>query len=346
MRRFIRRLFIAFIGLFLLLVGAVTLWIARGPQPTEARTTGGVSYTQQEIAASGGDLSVTTDVQIGAGPAIVPAQADIAPSISPDLSSDQGSAPQTVQAEDIAPSVPLTTDIMLDNSTDVTIAPLESAQGVDLSGQGGSTTSTSGYEQRVVELEWPGEFQVGRSAAVRIKLKVLDSGALQPVAEVAGNEVLATPILITDRYDDYNAFVTVTFAAPDFSIESTSPAAQPMQRGGEVEWRWTLESTEAHQSVISLGLAITWQPKTVGQLPSLTNIPIWGQTLQVEVNYVFGLITVPQASIGGTALAVIGFIAQMPLLEKFLEIFLDVLFGGNRRRRKQEEARRKQQRRR
>ena len=64
------------------------------------------------------------------------------------------------------------------------------------------------------------------------------------------------------------------------------------------------------------------------------------------MNYVFGLITVPQASVGGTALAVIGFIAQMPLLEKFLEIFLDVLFGGNCRRRRREEERRRQQRRR
>jgi hypothetical protein len=118
-----------------------------------------------------------------------------------------------------------------------------------------------------------------------------------------------------------------------------------MQRGGDVEWRWTLESTESHTSVISLGLAITWQPKTNGQLPSLTNIPIWGQTLQVDVNYVFGLITVPQASIMGTALAVLGFVAQMPLLEKFLEIFLDLLFGRDRRRRRKEKERKKKERR-
>jgi hypothetical protein len=349
MRKFIRRLFIAFLGFFVLLVAALTLWIARGPQATESRTTGGVLYTAQEVAASGSDLSVTTDVQVGTGPAEVPAQADISPSLSVDLSAGQVTAPPTVQPQDIAPTVPLTTDITLQNSTDVTLAPLTSSQGVPLEGQGGYAATTSGYEQRVVELEWPSEFQVGRSGAVRIKLKMLDSGALQPVAEVAGNEVVATPILITDRYDNYNAFVTATIAAPDFSIQSTSPAIQPMQRGGEVEWRWTLESAESHQSVISLGLAITWEAKTAGQPPGPTNVPIWGQTLQVDVNYVFGLITVPQASVAGTALAVLGFVAQVPLLGKILEIFLDLLFGGDRRRRrreKEEEERRKKQRRR
>ena len=51
MRKFIRRLFIAFLGFFVLLVAALTLWIARGPQATESRTTGGVLYTAQEVAA-------------------------------------------------------------------------------------------------------------------------------------------------------------------------------------------------------------------------------------------------------------------------------------------------------
>jgi hypothetical protein len=348
MRKFIRRLFIAFIGFFLLVVGALTLWIARGPQPTQSRTVGGVSYTQQEIAQviqSGGDLSAVTDVQVPTGPAEVPVQADLAPSINTSLAAEPGTAPQIVQPQDVAPNVPLTTDVMLENSTDVALAPLASASGVPLDGQGGPTASTSGYEQRVIELEWPGEFQVGRSGAIRLKLKTLDSGALQPVVEVAGNEVLATPILITDRYDEYDAFVTATIAAPDFSIQSTSPVTQPMQRGEAVEWRWTLESTESHTSVISLGLAITWDAKIAGQAPGPTNVPIWGQTLQVDVNYVFGLITVPQASIAGTALAVLGFVAQMPLLEKFLEIFLDLLFGRDRRRRRKEKERKKKERR-
>ena len=146
-------------------------------------------------------------------------------------------------------------------ATDVAVAPLSTEISGGDDGQGGLEPTAAGYEQRVVELEWPATFQVGRSGAVRIKLKMLEGGALQPVAEVAENEVIATPILLTDRYDNYNAFVTATISAPDFQIESTSPDRQPLQRGGEVEWRWTLEADSAQTAVISLGLAITWEPK-------------------------------------------------------------------------------------
>ena len=49
-RSTMRRLLIAMIGFGMLVVGVAALWIARGPQATEARTTGGVLYTQQEVA--------------------------------------------------------------------------------------------------------------------------------------------------------------------------------------------------------------------------------------------------------------------------------------------------------
>jgi len=75
-------------------------------------------------------------------------------------------------------------------------------------------------------------------------------------------------------------------------------------------------------------------------------VPIWGQTVQVEVNYVFGFITVPQASIAGTVLGVVGVVAEIPLLEKFLEIFWNVFLGGNRRRRQREDRRNRRTRRR
>jgi hypothetical protein len=158
--------------------------------------------------------------------------------------------------------------------------------------------------------------------------------------------VVATPILITDRYDTHDAFVTATISAPDFTVSAVSNPTQPLARGGEVTWRWTLESNSAQTAVIALGLSITWQPKPGQPLPALTNVTIWGQTLQVEVDHVFGLITVPQASAAGTVLAVLGFIAEMPLLAKFLEIFLDIFFGRDRRRREEERRRREQRRRR
>jgi hypothetical protein len=197
----------------------------------------------------------------------------------------------------------------------------------------------------VVEVEWPDQFQVGRGGLVRIKLKMLDGGALQPVAEIADNEILATPILITDRYDTHNAFVTSNLSAPDFSVQATSPLRQQLQRGGEAEWRYTLRSNSSQRSVISIGLTISWDSIDPATLPGPQNVPIWGQTLAVDVNYVFGLITVPQASIAGTALAVVGFLAEAPLLGTFLDYFLErLLKGGDRREKKQRRSRRSRRR--
>ncbi|MBI5957696.1 MAG: hypothetical protein HY866_03105, partial [Chloroflexi bacterium] len=128
----------------------------------------------------------------------------------------------------------------------------------------------------------------------------------------------------------HDAFITATISAPDFEIDAVSAARQPLQRGGEIEWRWTLTADSAQQSVISLGLMITWEAKP-GQPPGPTNVALWGQAVQVEVNYVFGLITVPQASYAGTALAILGFAAQIPLADKILEGVWSLFFGRRRR---------------
>ncbi len=337
-----RRLFVAMIGVVMFVVGAAVLWIARGPLPTEDRTTGGVLYTQEEIAASGGAAAVD-DFQTDVG------TVQMAPEFEAEASNDlaqvepneTSSGPQTM-APMAAPDVPLTNNVVISEDTPVEVAPLAAnAPAPAPDGQGGFTATAAGYEQRVVELEWPTTFQVGRSGAVRIKLKMLEGGALQPVAEVADNEIVATPILLTDRYNTHNAFVTATISAPDFRINSVSSARQPLTRGGEVEWRWTLEADDAQTAVISLGLSITWEPLPGVTDPGPTNVTIWGQTVQVEVNYVFGLITVPQASIAGTVLAVIGFVAQMPLLDSFLGLLMDIFFGRSRRRRRQQQQQRR-----
>jgi hypothetical protein len=345
MRRFLLMLF----GLAALVAAAALLWMSYRPQSKQERTTGGVLYTQQEVAQeivnSGGaspDLGAVTDVQVGTGPAIMQMQSEIGQAAVSDLSTAEGSeissAPQTVAEAGFAaaPAVPLTTDIMIDENTQVQVASIATTAGTDTTGQGGTTGTAGGYEQRVVNLEWPKNFQVGRGGLVRIKLKVLEGGALQPVAEVAGDEVLATPILITDRYATHDAYVTATISAPDFKVKSVSPAEQLMPQGSEPEWRWTLTASNSSNSIISLGLMISWQPKPGSGQAALTNIPIWGQTVQTEVNYVFGLITVPQASTAGTVLAVVGFVSQIPMADKIIELFWKVLFGRRRRRSKQD----------
>jgi hypothetical protein len=342
-----RRFLIMLIGLASLVAAAVTLWTAHGPQAQQKRTTGGVLYSQAEVAAQtvgapGGQpqLGTVLDVPSGGGPAIVPMKPELSQSAAADLSAIQpgelsASPPTTAELspQEMQTGIPLTNDIVLNNATQVQVAPLttESAP-ASSGGQGGMVATASGYEQRVVELEWPSEFQVGRAGSLRVKLEALSGGALQPVAEIAGNEVLATPILITDRYDAYNAFVTATISAPDFNVESVSPVTQPLQRGSEVEWRWTLKTSSAHTAIISLGLTISWEPKPGQSGQPLTNVPIWGQTLQVKVGHVLGVISVPQANIAGTVLAVLGFVAQIPMADKILEIMWKLLFGRRRRR--------------
>jgi hypothetical protein len=338
----LRKLLSVLVGFVLLAAAFTVLWVAHGPLPTEARVTGGVLYTQAEIAAQtvggvGPELSAITDTT--SGPMSVPIRPQFGGAVLSDLSqAEVGEQTEGARVTgDVATSaaqggVPLTTDVMLDSVTGVTVAAAPQVAGATApEGVGGMEVAAAGYEQRVVELEWPAQFQVGRAGLVRITLKMLDSGALQPVAEIADNEVMATPILLTDRYTTHDAFVTASIVAPDFRIEAVSPAVQPLQRGGEAEWRWMLTADRAGKAVISLGLSISWQPKP-GQPPGPTNVPIWGQALQVEAAYVFGLLTVPQSSVAGTVLAVLGVVAEIPLLEKFLGLFWRILFGRRRRR--------------
>ncbi len=347
-----RKVLSVLIGTVLLAAALVVVWIAHGPQAKEERVTGGVLYSQQEIAAqiatSPGDpeLGTVFDADVGAGAAVIEQRPQLEAQASADLGTVDAAEAATVP-ETVPMDASLTTDIVLDNEVDVAVAPLGGPAGLDSmqSGQGGATNVLTGYEQRVVELEWPSELQVGRSGLVRVKLRVLAGGALQPVAEVADNQVLATPILITDRYDTHTAIVTANLSAPDFEVSWTNNLAQPMERGSEPEWRWTLKANDSGSALIVIGLTLTWQAKVADAPPAPANVPIWGQTVQVEVNHVFGLITVPQASILATALAVVGFVAEVPLLGLVLETTLGIVFGGRRRRRRREDDRRRRRRR-
>lgn len=338
-----RKFFIVLFGLVLLAAGAAALWVARGPQPTETRMTGGVLTTQAEIAQQGlapglePDLGVTTDEGLSSTNIVG------APQIRDEALSDAAifEASENPVRPEVAPMQPgLTTDVVLDQNVGVAVAPLAlSAEpaAAPAPGQGGAFVAAA-YEQRVVELEWPATFRVGGSGTIRVKFKRLADGSLQPVAEIADHEVIATPILIADRYDAYDGAVTATISAPNFEVEAVSNATQPLTRGAEPEWRWTLKATESGVHEIALGMTIAWTPKP-GVAGSPISASIWGQALKVEANYVFGSITVPQASVAGTALAVVGFVMQIPLLDLVLGTFWKILFGGRRRRRAAQDRR-------
>ena len=165
------------------------------------------------------------------------AQAQMAPGALDDASAfdaqELAAAPQTTAA-----GANLTTDIMLDADADVAVAPLSvppaAVAPAAPDGQGGAGVVSATYEQRVVELEWPATLPVGRSGSVRVALRMLEDGSAEAVAEIADNEVIATPILLADRYDTHNAVITAVISAPDFEVAWLNNADQTLERGGEV----------------------------------------------------------------------------------------------------------------
>ncbi|NLX10544.1 MAG: hypothetical protein GXY36_12885 [Chloroflexi bacterium] len=233
------------------------------------------------------------------------------------------------------------TGATLDESSEVEIAASEAptmGAASEEVGALGAAASTS-YEQRVVELEWPEKFRVGGSGSVRVRLTMLEDGSLQPVAEIADNAVRATPIMIQDRYATHDARVTATLIAPSFEVSALHSETQSLARGQDAEWRWTLQTDDAGTNVISLALNLTWQPRD-GSAP-ISNVPVWSQAVQVQADYVIGALTVPQASILGTALGLVGLVAQIPLLEKILETLWGMIFGRRRRKKTTTTRRRK-----
>lgn len=220
----------------------------------------------------------------------------------------------------------------------------------DISGQGGSVIA---YEQRLVELEWPEEFRTGEPGNMRLAFKPLSAGVGD--AEISTNTVTAEPIILEDCYDSYEAFVTARIITPDaFEVETLDEATKTMSRGQEVEWRWSLTPESEGTFAITLGLQIEWRlregatrfPGVCSSLADGTPNTIWGQAVQTEVKLVFGLITIEQASLAGTVLAVLGAASQIPLL---MQIFVIVFERGversagnsrNKRRRRQTRRRR------
>ncbi|NDJ79116.1 MAG: hypothetical protein GYB65_22940 [Chloroflexi bacterium] len=292
---------------------------AEQPAPTMAPAVVGERPVELEVAGDvpSGNFTYTQPVEIEAG-ALERVEAL------------ESAAPAAVAETELPAGTTTTSDYVLGQETEVTVAPLAMGGGLTEGGQGGLGTE----QQRVVELEWPEEFRVGSSSTIRVTFKALDGGGVQPVAEIDGNEVLATPIIFQNRFEGglYEARVTANLAAPDFDVDlqteetQTITFADPMR---ELEWRWTLNADKGETAVIVISLSMTWfQTSTNTPLPNAQNIQLWSQAVEVEAKRVLGMLTVPQAGIAGTVLAVIGLLAEIPLLEKLLETIWDILFGG------------------
>lgn len=322
-----RKIILVLLGLPVLIVGATLLWTARGPVPQYEVTTGSDLEAPALIAAEAPEEA--SDDLPDAVPPEEPPRAG-----APTFAAPPGlvAVPQAAPGETGAPGelVPLTSDLVLGEPGPILIEPLDPLEArAEAEESRGGPVVPAPVEQRVVEMEWPSQFRVGGSGTVRVKLKMLDDGSAQPVAEIAGNEIAATPILIADRYDTHTAQLTATISAPNFEIEALASATQTLERGGETQWLWTLSADSSGRGVIAVGITLTWVSKASGQ-PE-TTVTLWGQAIEAEINYVFGSITVPQASIAGTALAVVGFVAQIPLIDAVLDVIGKLFFGGRRR---------------
>lgn len=361
---------IAILGFIALVVGVVLLVLAQFSDNlfTEERLLGGASRTQEELVAQSfgaqfndevpPDLPIQTDEglssvnQLGAQPEF---SSEALNDISSIDSAEQEAfteinslnfetAPEAqAQSAEIAAAVPdvqsaLNANVPVDAQTEVELVPLDnvtSASPVDpFSGQGGAGGLTGGVEQRYVELEWPTEFRVSGSGTVRLTLQVVEGGNIEAVAEVEDNAILATPIILTDRYDTHRAEVTARLVAPDFEVDLITSGTQSMERGQEVTWRWSLNAPDnSGEFTMTMAIDINWVPEAAGAVP--VSRSIWGQALRVDVNHVIAGISVPQASILGVVLAVGGFLSQIP----FLGEVLGFLFGRRGRKKRNKKRR-------
>ena len=357
---------VGLVGLVLLVAGLVVLFLALGPQfNTISREIGGASTTQTSIAAQASgatydevnrpDLPVAIDGELASTNSLNAAPEITGEALADASTIDEAEAAavaeiESAQAEAIvqiqsgladAESAQVAREsteknAVVSEDTVVEVVPLEIANELvtPMSGQGGAGVTTD-VEQRLVELEWPGSFRVGGSGTVRLTLRALPSGQVEVVPEIEDNAILATPILLSDLYDTHTANFTARLVAPAFEVENVTPQTQSLERGQTGTWRWSLGAPdESGGYVITLGIEVVWTPRPGTGGAQVGPRSIWGQAIQVDANYVFGSITVPQASVLGGVLSVLGFASQIPLAGEILGAFWRILFGRSRKRRR------------
>ncbi len=298
------RFLLAVIG-FVLLAAAVVIGLrVIVPAPTQTVTIGGAEVSLQMLAMQTG----TGD---GSAPVVLPAELDgveiantealaLNPQITVNAAESIESAPSILMAEPPVLVVP----------GDAVIVPLATAApALEV-----VPVSPPTLEQRFIELSWPAEFRLGGSSVIRLSFEPMPEGGYSPVAEVGGQQIAATPILLTARYATHNAQVVAMVAAPAFNVAAATPEQQVMQPGQALEWVWTLSPESAGVQVIALSVTVNWQPKNGGVSDSIT---VWNDVLNVQVGQVFGL-TVPQAGLAGTVAAVLGVVLEIPFLDSIL----------------------------
>jgi hypothetical protein len=194
------------------------------------------------------------------------------------------------------------------------------------------------FEGRVIEFEYPEEFRNGEAGTVRLGYKTTADSSDVPVLE--GNVVSTTAILESTYFDTHNGFARATVTAPDFTIESESSEEQQIRSGESLQWLWSLTPEQSGELDVIVTLRVRWVPKD----PSSGLCEVvdeWSDARTIETVDVFGFLTIPQASLGGTVLAILGFVTQLPLLNEILGFFVGRRLDKREERRRQRRNRRR-----
>lgn len=313
-------------GLVCLVAGGAMLYTVFIDTPADiTQTLGGASEAIAQVNDISNDLDIVIDGDTVSANTVgeVSFDADVVAADSSDTitTEEVDRTAVNTQANDVVSSTdtlsnPVLQNEVIDSNTEVNV--------VEVDTNTEDSPEAVLLETRVAELEWPEEFREGETGAVRITLRALEDGGLEAVAEVDTNSVVATPILIQDRYDTHTATVTARISAPEFDTETVSSAQQQMTRGQAVEWRWNLTPNENGNFVISFAVEIVWTPKPdspdqVAYGPTT----IWGQAVQTQVDQVFGLVSIPTASTAGTVLALLGAILELPFIMDILSSLVE-----------------------
>ncbi len=313
------------LGLAFLIAGGVLLYTVFIDTPKDVtQTLGGASEVASQVIDASAELDVVVEGStVRSADVSEISDLNIAPA---DSTSEINTLDVDRTAVNLQANEVVTEDAVLNTDTLVNpvlqnevIASDTEVNVIEVDTNNVETAEPIKIEARVVELEWPDTFREGETGAVRITLRALEDGGLEAVAEVDSNSVVATPVLVNDRYDTHNASVTARISAPDFDIEAVTSQQQQMTRGDAVEWRWNLTPNETGNFVISFGVEVVWTPKA--DSPDQTTYgpkPLWGQAVQTQVDQVFGLISIPTASTAGTILALLGAFLELPFVMDIL----------------------------
>ncbi len=120
-------------------------------------------------------------------------------------------------------------------------------------------TPTPRVEERVVELEWPLDMQLGESDLVRLALIPSEDGYTVQ-AEFPEHAVESQPVPV-EWQAGYTLAAVARLDGVGFEIEPGDDRLIYLPPGETVVWRWTLRPRSSGQQRLSIQLLLRWEPQ-------------------------------------------------------------------------------------